>query len=612
MIRKQHAILVIILILLISTAALPVNLFSTGTGSQTAYAQANQIQYGTSLIGTINAQIPMGIYLFNGNSGDLVTVHVASTDRAMNPSINIVGPSQQSAGHSDNAPFMPVKTDAYLSIFLPETGTFSILVGSADGASGDYLLRLDGRGPVQRTPLPFGVPVDVTIPVRPQPQYFEFEASPLCVTTLIVTDLSEGHPLTFPFTAEVRDQRGTSIAMLQGGRALNDTVTVMSGSGLYEVEVGSADIATSGRIQLLVTCADDLPVCDYPADDLWFPLDPPAPREPICGNGIVENDELCDPPNGVTCSDICQGMLVTVEPACGNGILEGDEMCDPPDGVTCSTVCTPMAIQRVSCGNGVVEPDLGEACDPPDGVTCDYACHWIPTQQSHCGNGVVEPDLGEQCDPPDGAACSAACTFLQGRLYCGDGVVSPENGEECDPPDGATCSENCTLFQQLLYCGDGVVSPEGGEQCDPPDDTTCDQQCQTIFQGEPMYVDQPCGDGVIDQTIGEECEPPGTDTCDVECQLRAFCGNGIIDPGEECEPPGTQLCDANCMEIGQQPVCGNGVVEEGEECELPNTDTCDAGCQLRPYCGDGNVDPGEQCDPPNGSDCDDNCLWAVY
>ena len=47
----------------------------------------------------------MGIYLFDGTVGDLVTVHVASTDRAMNPSINIVGPNQQSAGHSDNAPF---------------------------------------------------------------------------------------------------------------------------------------------------------------------------------------------------------------------------------------------------------------------------------------------------------------------------------------------------------------------------------------------------------------------------------------------------------------------------------------------------------------------------
>jgi len=123
--------------------------------------------------------------------------------------------------------------------------------------------------------------------------------------------------------------------------------------------------------------------------------DGPAGLPPVCGNGLVEGNEECDPPNEVTCDPDCQRI-----PICGDGLLDGDELCDPPDAVHCGPNC------RWICGDSVVQE--GEECDPPDGVNCDSNCLSIII----CGNSVVQ--AGEQCDDGNavgGDGCSATCQF---------------------------------------------------------------------------------------------------------------------------------------------------------------------------------------------------------
>jgi hypothetical protein len=67
----------------------------------------------------------------------------------------------------------------------------------------------------------------------------------------------------------------------------------------------------------------------------------PQPNpDAVCGNGIVEQGEQCDPPNGTTCDQSCQSITPVPVPAvCGNGIVEEGEECDPPDGTTCDESC---------------------------------------------------------------------------------------------------------------------------------------------------------------------------------------------------------------------------------------------------------------------------------
>lgn len=79
-----------------------------------------------------------------------------------------------------------------------------------------------------------------------------------------------------------------------------------------------------------------------------------------CGNGVIDGDEICDGPDlgGVTCMSMGYGYLSgelvclascngfnltdcsTVDPLCGNGEIDGNELCDGPElqGQTCQSL----------------------------------------------------------------------------------------------------------------------------------------------------------------------------------------------------------------------------------------------------------------------------------
>jgi|GEM_PF-2685712 len=172
--------------------------------------------------------------------------------------------------------------------------------------------------------------------------------------------------------------------------------------------------------------------------------------------------------DGQTCSfgDVAEAECKTgvcLEPRCGDGILTTAEACDdgntfPGDG--CNATCT----SDESCGNGVVDLEVGEACD--------------------CGDGSAE--LPAACPSANSAEptafCSDACTLRS----CGDGLVSP--GEDCDGDVGAAtcvdlgfdegslaCSPLCRFDTSgcLGFCGDGTVDAD--EICDGsgPEGLTC-------------------------------------------------------------------------------------------------------------------------------------------
>jgi cysteine-rich repeat protein len=125
---------------------------------------------------------------------------------------------------------------------------------------------------------------------------------------------------------------------------------------------------------------------------------------------------------------------------CGDGNVDPGETCDPPgstaggNGNLCRGDCT-------VCGDSVV--DAGEQCDDGNGVNgdgCDNDCTIPPT----CGDGFVDPALGETCDPPGSPAGANNNICRQDCTVCGDGVL--DSGEQCDDgnsDDGDGCSNLC-------------------------------------------------------------------------------------------------------------------------------------------------------------------------
>ncbi len=223
-------------------------------------------------------------------------------------------------------------------------------------------------------------------------------------------------------------------------------------------------------------CQDEQPgsqACD--GDGSWGACVCP---EPLCGNGVIENDEQCDDGNPDD-TDACVGACVPA--TCGDGFVQaGVEGCDDGNRVdddACNNACVPA-----SCGDGVVQP--GEQCD--DGNLDDTdAC---PTNclDASCGDGFVQFGV-EGCDDGnavDTDACLAACV----PASCGDGIVW-DGVEPCD--DGNLASnDNCLPGCIAAVCGDGIVN-DLVEECDDAnaiDDDGCSPDC--FLPGSTIWVRQ--------------------------------------------------------------------------------------------------------------------------
>ena len=170
----------------------------------------------------------------------------------------------------------------------------------------------------------------------------------------------------------------------------------------------------------------------------------------ICGNGIIETGEQCDPPGNNVADGRCKNDATV---SCDSNVECGAAGPCVPDG--CSQNCQNNAI---ACGNGI--PEAGEECDDANAVLadqCDTAgTHPLtqgPCTQTFCGDGILQSQNGEggaeACDDgfannsnvvPD--ACRATCQLPA----CGDDVI--DSGEDCDDGDtlyspGDTCSASC-------------------------------------------------------------------------------------------------------------------------------------------------------------------------
>jgi len=85
------------------------------------------------------------------------------------------------------------------------------------------------------------------------------------------------------------------------------------------------------------------------------------------------------------------------------------------------------------CGNGMVEPELGEDCDPgtfSDEVDCDYDCTMVT-----CGDGYANLVAGEECDDANDALVDDCTPECRATLFWDDMESDPALGDKWLPPE---------------------------------------------------------------------------------------------------------------------------------------------------------------------------------
>ncbi len=298
--------------------------------------------------------------------------------------------------------------------------------------------------------------------------------------------------------------------------------------------------------------------------------------DPVCGNGVVESPERCDPPS--SCPTSCNDNdACTVDTIVG-AASECTRRCERTAVTTCrhGDGCCPDGCNVLNdgdcdpdCGNGVIEP--GETCDPPG--SCPTSCN--------DGNVCTTDRLTGSASSCTRACTSTAITTCTGPDGCCPSGCNNNNDRDCAPA-----------------CGNGVV--ESGETCDPPGScpTSCNDgnACTTdTATGSAASCTRACGHTPISVCVsGDGCCPAGCNANnDGDC--APVCGNAVIEPGETCDPLYT--CPVAC--------------DDGVACTADTLDgtACTRQCRSTPISacqgGDGCC-PGA-CSAANDYDCAGDC-----
>jgi hypothetical protein len=232
-----------------------------------AAAQFGQpIAYGTSLIASLGQGFASALYTFEGSQEDLVQIRAIATSGSLNPDLSLIGPNQQPLITATTDLYSTQSTDAALAYYLPQTGTYTLVVSAAGGTAGEYLLQITARLALPRTDLPREQGSTVTVPQSGVPVVTQFTSTESCPTTLTVSNRTAGSPFSFPYLVRVRDTNGQLVGQMRGGRQLEDRISFFAESGTYEVELSaiSGEALEDGTLLVSVTCFESQPTCELP------------------------------------------------------------------------------------------------------------------------------------------------------------------------------------------------------------------------------------------------------------------------------------------------------------------------------------------------------------
>jgi cysteine-rich repeat protein len=267
----------------------------------------------------------------------------------------------------------------------------------------------------------------------------------------------------------------------------------------------------------------------------------------------------------------------------GGGIISCTGM---TDGTMCGggRVCINEACEISECGDGVIDPALGEECDdendvPGDG--CENDCDLTCENAADCDDGrpcngaetcsddnvcVAGTPLGsgascEQASGEAGVCREADCV----RAGCGNTIV--DAGEACDDgntDDGDGCDSDCTFSCETdSDCDDGSVCT-GSETCDTAnhvcvagtlleceDSSPCTRdECDSVMGCVYPLVDMD-GDGYASSNLGACGTDCNDSRADVNPGAVELCGDALdSDCNGEVNPASTPFWYLDCDDDG--------------------------------------------------------------
>lgn len=391
-------------------------------------------------------------------------------------------------------------------------------------------------------------------------------------------------------TADAPEAAGDATNPVDGA---DDSADAAGDGALPPADATGADGASDGEGD----GGTDTVACECPPG--WWCDEAGRCTDHVCGNGVLEAGETCDPPascptrcdDGQPCSeDVLVGEAASCTAQCEHAPVMvcrgGDGCCPEGCGAGTDQDCS------ASCGDGLVHAP--ETCDPP--ASCPADCD----DGEACTNDLL---LGSA------AACSATCSHTR--------VTACTSGDGCCPSGcNALGDDDCEPV-----CNNGVVEP--GETCDPPG--SCPNNCNDgdactsdAMTGVSILCTRTCTHTAISVcSHSDGCCPSACNAVsDRDCD--AVCGNSVVEPGETCDPPGS--CPTSCNDglactrdtlIGSSASCTRACSFSAITTCTGGDGCCPSGCNAnndrdcQPVCGNRVVETGETCDGSCPTSCND-------
>ena len=272
----------------------------------------------------------------------------------------------------------------------------------------------------------------------------------------------------------------------------------------------------------------------------------------------------------------------------------------PYCNVSCPNLKPGLCVPADVCGNGLVEPDLGETCDDgntEDGDGCDHSCQLEPgcapcvckncNVWGCCEMDLIHCDADDEfvcvCQTPGPEECDGIDNDCDGQVDEGFPDTDMDGLADCidldDDNDGDNDDTDCAPLDLNIHHG-------AAEQCNGVDDD-CDGEVDEWCDCIPDCNGKECGDDGCGGSCGE---------CPVKCTTHDQCGAGEVCLGEPEGWPPMEICG----------LCGD---VEACQCAAPSWPvqyvcTTDADCKQNLMCGG-------QCDDCPGCP---KCVhgWCAY
>jgi cysteine-rich repeat protein len=273
--------------------------------------------------------------------------------------------------------------------------------------------------------------------------------------------------------------------------------------------------------------------------------------EPLKITARMNGDQCC--PNGANAANDSD-----CAPVCGNGVTEAGETCDPPD--SCPKCAESSACVRVSASgtaeecNRVCQTITISACADRDGC-CPSGC--TPQTDSdcspRCGDGVVDRAAGETCEPSSSTPCPQDC----------------RDDDPCTQDMRSGSDMNCNVACTHVAIGSAI---NGDGCCWQNTNANADSDCAAVCGNAIVEPGEACDDG--NRTAGDGC----TASCDRESATQMCLAGRENDACAQCTCESCRSAASGCRADGGQ---DGALCSELAECMR------ETGCNgLDCYCGD--------------------------